>query len=232
MIRATSRRTPASPSGPSRHCRSGEWPGLEVMDCGSTTVPAAATLISSPDGEARGTSVRLPENLHAAAALASKLDLAPSTSEMTVAGLRGVLEGIAQQTVLEQHYLDHPELRSSLAQGRKTRGQTTDAVVPSTVRIEADWDRRDSGAAVINRFPVRDAHLDSESIDFAAQIHGTLEVSVPGSHLGAVMQRATRPLTLLSARPKRSDTGRLASISTKALAGRSSPDAVSGTRTC
>jgi hypothetical protein len=63
-----------------------------------------------------GTSVRLPVNLRDAAAVAAKLGLAASTTELTVRGLRDALEAFAQRAVLDAHYRAHPEVRPDLAE--------------------------------------------------------------------------------------------------------------------
>lgn len=73
-------------------------------------------LVTSPDTDSAGTSIRLPINLRSAANLAIELGLAESTTDLAVSGLRGVLEGVAAQAVLEQHYRQFPHLRPSLAE--------------------------------------------------------------------------------------------------------------------
>lgn len=66
--------------------------------------------------ETVNTSVRLPVRLRDAAAVASEMGLASSTSELTVRGLRDTLEAFAQRAVLEAHYRAHPEARPDLAE--------------------------------------------------------------------------------------------------------------------
>jgi hypothetical protein len=58
-----------------------------------------------------GTSVRLPTALRDAAAVAVRAGLLPSVTEVTVRGLRGELEAIANRAVLDQHYREHPDAR-------------------------------------------------------------------------------------------------------------------------
>ncbi|MDQ1516433.1 MAG: hypothetical protein QOE80_2263 [Actinomycetota bacterium] len=62
------------------------------------------------------TSVRLPVRLRDAAAVAAGMGLASSTTELTVRGLRDVLEAFAQRAVLDAHYRAHPEARPGLAE--------------------------------------------------------------------------------------------------------------------
>jgi len=71
------------------------------------------------------------------------------------------------------------------ASGRR-RGRPA-PVVPTAVRVEAAWDRRDPRAASINRFKVVDAPLDGELADRAARLLSELRVSVPDAHLGATI---------------------------------------------
>lgn len=63
-----------------------------------------------------GTSVRLPVKLRDAAAVATEMGLAASTTELTVRGLRDILEAFAQRAVLDAHYQQHPGARPSLAE--------------------------------------------------------------------------------------------------------------------
>jgi hypothetical protein len=59
-------------------------------------------------------------------------------------------------------------------------------VVPTTVRVEAGWDRRAPGAAAINRMRADDAALDRPAADRAASVRHALSVSVADAHLAAV----------------------------------------------
>lgn len=73
-------------------------------------------LLDGPAGESVGTSVRLPTQLRSAAALATELGLARSTTDLTIRGLRDALEAFAQRAVLDAHYLIHPRARPGLAE--------------------------------------------------------------------------------------------------------------------
>ena len=68
------------------------------------------------DNAATGTSVRLPNALKDAAALASELGLAESASELIARGLHGALVDVAQRAVLDEHYRAHPQARPDLAE--------------------------------------------------------------------------------------------------------------------
>lgn len=73
-------------------------------------------LLDATDGETVGTSVRLPVTLRDAAVVAADLGLAGSTTELTVRGLRDLLEAAAQRAVLDAHYEAHPDARPDLAE--------------------------------------------------------------------------------------------------------------------
>ncbi|MHB8463260.1 MAG: hypothetical protein ACYDH6_21910 [Acidimicrobiales bacterium] len=73
-------------------------------------------LLDETDQDTVNTSVRLPVRLRDAAALASEMGLAASTTELTVRGLRDVLEAFAQRSVLDAHYRAHPQARPDLAE--------------------------------------------------------------------------------------------------------------------
>jgi hypothetical protein len=73
-------------------------------------------LLDTAAEETVNTSVRLPVSLRDAAALATDMGLASSTSELTIRGLREMLEAYAQRAVLDAHYRAHPKARPSLAE--------------------------------------------------------------------------------------------------------------------
>ena len=73
-------------------------------------------LLDATEGETVGTSVRLPVALRDAAVVAAEMGLAGSTTELTVRGLRDLLEAAAQRAVLDAHYEVHPDARPDLAE--------------------------------------------------------------------------------------------------------------------
>ena len=72
------------------------------------------SLLDDSDDDTVGTSVRLPTKLRDAAAVATSMGLAASTTELTVRGLRDILAAFAQRAVLDAHYAEHPGARPSL----------------------------------------------------------------------------------------------------------------------
>ena len=104
----------------------------------------------------------------------------------------------------------HPKHRVVLAHlagivARRKRGRHGRAVVPTTVRVEAGWDRTQPGAAAINRFRITDSVLDTAAANVAANIRSQTGVSVADSHLGAVIrdlaQTATGAVVVLTSDP-------------------------------
>lgn len=87
------------------------------------------------------------------------------------------------------------------------RGGTVRLVVPTCVRVEAGWNRRDPGAAVVNRLRIDDLALDTLAGNEAAAIRSSLGVSVADAHLGAVLGATEGPHAVLT-----SDTGDLRRI--------------------
>ncbi len=71
-------------------------------------------LLDTPSGETVGTSFRLPVALRDAAVLAAEMGLAGSTTDLTVRGLRDMLEAVAQRAVLDAHYGEYPDARPDL----------------------------------------------------------------------------------------------------------------------
>jgi hypothetical protein len=71
-------------------------------------------------------------------------------------------------------------------------------VVPTCVRVEAGWNRRDPDAAVVNRLRIDDVALDPLAANEAAGIRSSLGVSVVDAHLGAVLGVTTGPHAVLT----------------------------------
>ena len=104
----------------------------------------------------------------------------------------------------------HPKHRVVLAHlagivARRKRGRHGRAVVPTTVRAEAGWDRTQPGAAAINRFRIVDHPLDSRTANHATAIRKHTGVSVADAHLGAAVRElapgTTRSIVVLTSDP-------------------------------
>lgn len=114
-LEAGARRSPVGDPAP---CRSSmnvyhsTWYGSAMDD----RLTKLLDLLDQADDETVGTSVRLPANLRAAAALATQMGMVVSVTDLTVQGIRDTLEAFAQRAVLEAHYQEYPEARPTLAQ--------------------------------------------------------------------------------------------------------------------
>ncbi len=86
----------------------------------------------------------------------------------------------------------HPRHRRAVAvikvaAGRRRKALPIEVVMPTAVRVEAGWNRREPRAALINLFRIRDAELDRAAADTAAGLVTAHGVSVADAHLGAVI---------------------------------------------
>ncbi len=95
-----------------------------------------------------------------------------------------VLDNEAVQALLSPR---HPKHRRSLEILQAAARRNTEVVVPTTVRVEAEWDRSMPGAAVINRQRIVDDNLDVRTANTAAALVRSLRVSVADAHIGAVL---------------------------------------------
>lgn len=87
----------------------------------------------------------------------------------------------------------HPKHRTVVAHlagavSRRRRGTMVEAVVATTVRVEAGWDRSAPGAATINRFRLRDHVLDAQAANMAANIQSRCGLGPADAHLGATVR--------------------------------------------
>ena len=98
-----------------------------------------------------------------------------------------------------RHVLD--ELR--IVASRTTRGVRIGVAVPTTVRVEAGWDRASSAWALVNRLRIADVPLSAEHADAAAGIRKRTGVSVADAHLGsAIRNAAQRHVTVITSDPR------------------------------
>ena len=73
---------------------------------------------------------------------------------------------------------------------RKQRAIDIQTVVPTTVRVEAGWDRASRAGAFLNRLRITDSPLDPAAANTAAGIRAWSGVSVADAHIGAVIGSA------------------------------------------
>lgn len=101
-----------------------------------------------------------------------------------------VLDNEAVQALADSTHAKHRTVVAHLAGAvaRRRRGTVVDTVVPTTVRVEAGWDRGAPGAAAINRFRLRDHALDAPAANLAASIQGRCGLGPADAHIGAAVQ--------------------------------------------
>ena len=122
-----------------------------------------------------------------------------------------VLDNEAIQALVDVEHRKHRRALAALevvASANLRKAGSIRLVAPAAVRVEAGWDRRRPGAAVINRFRAVDAALGGDVADRAAALRNALDVSVADAHLGAVVQGALGPVAVLTS--DAADVGRIA----------------------
>jgi hypothetical protein len=103
-----------------------------------------------------------------------------------------VLDSEAVQALGDPSHPKHKRVVSyiQVVAHRKRRAEPISAIVPTSVRVEAGWDRTAPRSAFLNRLRITDAPLDTAHANIAAEIRSRTVVSVAGAHLGAVMNEA------------------------------------------
>ena len=101
-----------------------------------------------------------------------------------------ILDNEAVQAVTDPTHAHHREVIAHFAGvvSRRRRGVSIDTIVPTTVRVEAGWDRSTPGAAAINRLRVRDHALDTAMGNSAASIHKTTGLGPADAHIGTTVR--------------------------------------------
>lgn len=100
-----------------------------------------------------------------------------------------VLDNEAVQALIDPFHAKHRVVVAHLAGivTRRKRGHPSRAAVPTSVRVEAGWDRTENAAAAINRFRIVDYPLGTRTANHAAAIRKHTGVSVADAHLGAAV---------------------------------------------
>ena len=101
-----------------------------------------------------------------------------------------VFDNEAVQALTDSTHAQHRTVVAHLAGAvsRRQRGTVVNAVVPTTVRVEAGWNRTTPGAAAINRFRVHDHALDTPVANLAASIQERSGLGPTDSHIGAMVR--------------------------------------------
>ncbi len=115
-----------------------------------------------------------------------------------------IFDNEAVQALVEPLHPKHGVVIAHLAAGvlRRRKGSTVEAVVPTTVRVEAGWDRSDPSASGVNRLRVLDAPLDQLTADLAAAIARETRLGVTDAHVGAVARSRPGDVVILTSDPR------------------------------
>ena len=103
-----------------------------------------------------------------------------------------ILDNEAAQALADPAHRKH---RQALAYAqvvaiRKRRAADIETAVPTTVRVEAGWDRTSPAWTFPNRLRITDSPLDPTAASTAAAIRTQTSVSVADAHIGAVIYSA------------------------------------------
>ena len=101
-----------------------------------------------------------------------------------------ILDNEAVQALTDPTHAHHRDVVAHLAGvvSRHRRGSIVETVVPTTVRVEAGWDRSNPGAAAINRLRVLDHVLDTATANQAASIQKATGLGPTDAHTGATVR--------------------------------------------
>ena len=100
---------------------------------------------------------------------------------------------------------------------RRRRAADIQTVVPTTVRVEAGWDRTAPAWAFLNRLRISDSPLGPVAASTAAAIRARSRVSVADAHIGAVIGSAPAArITVVTSAP--ADMRRIAQDKTVTIA--------------
>jgi hypothetical protein len=107
-----------------------------------------------------------------------------------------ILDNEAVQALIDPSHRKHRRLLAAVeavAARNLRRAGSVRLLVPTTVRVEACWDRQARGSAVINQLRVGDVALDSAAADLATRARTALGVSVADGHIAAVLGTVPGP---------------------------------------
>jgi hypothetical protein len=106
-----------------------------------------------------------------------------------------ILDNEAVQALSNASHPKHNKVVSHLqvVASRKRKAGQVSIVVPTSVRVEAGWDRTDVAWAFANRLGIGDAELDAAHANAASAIRGRIgtHISVVDAHIGSVIQSST-----------------------------------------
>lgn len=121
-----------------------------------------------------------------------------------------VFDNEAVQALADPHHRKHRQAIAHVEAIRtdRRRKQPVTGVVPTSVRVEAGWDRTSPRSAVLNRWRLRDDALDAARANQATALRERSGVSVVDAHVAAAATgTAGGPVVIVT-----SDTGDLRTV--------------------
>ena len=108
-----------------------------------------------------------------------------------------LLDNEAVQALADPRHRKH---RATLAIVQMALGgrRQLELVIPTSVQVEAGWDRSDPVAAPLNRLRARRPSLDGPAADRAAAIVRALRISVADAHIAEVLASPDGPDVVLT----------------------------------
>ena len=103
-----------------------------------------------------------------------------------------LLDNEAVQALRDPAHRNHRSVMGYVLEAAQSAARVVEigVAVPTTVRVEAGWDRTGPSWAFINRLRIQDIPLGPDLADAAAGIRKRTGVSVTDAHLGAAIQTA------------------------------------------
>lgn len=101
-----------------------------------------------------------------------------------------IFDNEAVQALADRNHSKHRFVLGliQVATGRKRRAGQLSLAVPTSIRVEAGWDRTSPSWAFINSLQIGDVVLNADQADLAARIKREAKVSVADAHIGAAVQ--------------------------------------------
>lgn len=114
-----------------------------------------------------------------------------------------LLDKEAVQALADPHHRKHRRVLShAQVVAHRRRRTAIQTVIPTSVRVEAGWDRTAPRSAFLNRLRITDLPLDATHANVAAELRSRLGVSVADAHLGAVIATTTADrITVITSDP-------------------------------
>ena len=115
-----------------------------------------------------------------------------------------LLDNEAIQALADPAHPKHPRVVShvQVVASRKRRAIPISVAVPTTIRVEAGWNRNSPAWAFLNRLRIADIPLDPSAANVAAAIRADARVSVADAHIGAtITARSADGITVITSDP-------------------------------